>query len=226
MKELKGDYRLILPDARGHGDSEKPHDIHAYSPERTTGDLVAVLNDLSVETANVWGYSGGGLIGFQIVRHHPSRFSSFIIGGMSPYPLSETQEQMRAHRLARYRVGAEKGPEAVIACREKTLGRVLSDEEKQQIRSNDYTAMYAAYTNMNIWSSTDDLLPRIAVPCLLYAGENDPWHDGAKEAANHIPDARFISLPGLNHVAAAYRIDLLAHMLFPQVKRFLSKVTK
>ncbi len=49
VKDLKGDYRLILLDARGHGDSDKPHDPKAYGPEMRTDDVVAVLNDLGVE---------------------------------------------------------------------------------------------------------------------------------------------------------------------------------
>jgi pimeloyl-ACP methyl ester carboxylesterase len=38
---LKGDYQLILLDARGHGDSEKPHDPQAYNLELMTSDVEA-----------------------------------------------------------------------------------------------------------------------------------------------------------------------------------------
>jgi pimeloyl-ACP methyl ester carboxylesterase len=41
VKELRTDYQLIVVDARGHGDSEKPYDIQSYSPEFMTGDIVA-----------------------------------------------------------------------------------------------------------------------------------------------------------------------------------------
>ncbi|MCJ7608517.1 alpha/beta hydrolase [Candidatus Bathyarchaeota archaeon] len=93
VKELSGDYGLILVDARGHGDSEKPHDPQAYSAELMTGDIVAVMDDLGIEKANYWGYSMGGKIGFELTRHHPSRFTSYIIGGMSPYPpISEAEK--------------------------------------------------------------------------------------------------------------------------------------
>jgi pimeloyl-ACP methyl ester carboxylesterase len=223
VKELKGDYRLILPDARGCGNSDKPHDIQAYSPELTTGDIVAVLNDLGIKKANYWGYSMGGGIGFQLIRHHPSRFSSYILGGFSPYPRrSETEKQMWNNTSARIRLGAEKGPEAVIAFREKTLGRVESDEGKRRIRSNDYKALNALRQNLTKWPSSGDLLSRISVPCLLYAGERDPRYNGVKEAAKHIPDASFISLSGLDHGRAVF---LGLDLILPHVKRFLSRVT-
>jgi hypothetical protein len=78
---------------------------------------------------------------------------------------------------------------------------------------------------MSTWPSTEELLPQITVPCFLYAGEQDPFHDGMKEAVNHIPDASFVSLSGLDHGEAAFRIDLLVHSLFPRVKSFLSQAT-
>ena len=31
---LKSKFRLILPDTRGHGQSDKPHDPRAYTPAR------------------------------------------------------------------------------------------------------------------------------------------------------------------------------------------------
>src|SRR5215467_2730373 len=60
VDSLRTDYQLILIDARGHGGSDKPHDPTAYDLSLQAGDVVAVLDDLHLATANFWGYSGGG----------------------------------------------------------------------------------------------------------------------------------------------------------------------
>ena len=48
---LKADHRLILLDARGHGQSDKPHDPKAYDPALRASDVIAVLDELDVEIA-------------------------------------------------------------------------------------------------------------------------------------------------------------------------------
>jgi len=69
--------------------------------------------------------------------------SSYILGGLHPYPLpSAVEKQDKNYALTSLRLGAEKGPEAVIAFREKTLGRAESDEGKRRIRGNDYNALH------------------------------------------------------------------------------------
>lgn len=227
VKELKGDYRLILLDPRGHGDSDKPHDPKAYTPELMTGDIVAVLNDLGVEKANYWGYSMGGGLGYQLTRYHPSRFNSYILGGQTPYPLSEAQKQTVNLLETMLSLGVEKGPEAVIVFLEKTLGRSYLAHEKERIRDNDYKALYILWQT-RAWhmqsdkSTTDDLFSRITTPCLLYAGERDVEYDGMKEATKHIPDSRFISLPSLDHGGAFF---LGRDLILPHVKSFLARVT-
>jgi pimeloyl-ACP methyl ester carboxylesterase len=52
---LKDAYHLILVDARGHGQSDKPHDIGAYRLKYRASDVIAVLDDLSIEKAAFWG---------------------------------------------------------------------------------------------------------------------------------------------------------------------------
>jgi pimeloyl-ACP methyl ester carboxylesterase len=218
VEELSSDYSLILVDARGHGDSEKPYDPQAYSAELMTGDIVAVLGDLGVEKANYWGYSMGGRIGFELSRYYPSRFSSYIIGGMTPYPrVSEAQKQWSAGLSAMLRLGAEEGPEAVVSFQEKTLGRPATTEEKSRVLDNDYKALYALYQNLHGWSAEGDLLPGIKASCLLYAGERDAYYDGAKEAVKHIQHANFVSIPGLMHSEVFVRSDLI----LPHAERFL-----
>jgi pimeloyl-ACP methyl ester carboxylesterase len=223
VEGLKGGYRLILVDARGHGDSEKPHDGQAYGMELMTGDIVAVMDDLGVERADYWGYSMGGMIGFELPRYHPSRFTSYIIGGMTPYPrISEKQKQRIAGIKAMICLGAEKGSEAVVSLQEKTLGRAASAEDKSRWLESDYKALHAVYTlNLAVWPRTDVMLSSITVPCLLYAGELDVLHDGTKEAAKHIPHGSFFSVPGLGHEEVFERSDLV----LPHAKKLLSSVT-
>ena len=51
VEPLKNDYRLIMLDARGHGDSDKPHDPEAYKLALLVADVVAVLDDLNISKA-------------------------------------------------------------------------------------------------------------------------------------------------------------------------------
>ena len=61
---LKTAYQLILIDARGHGTSDKPHDVHAYGLQWVADDIRTVLDEQHLPKAHFWGYSMGGWIGF------------------------------------------------------------------------------------------------------------------------------------------------------------------
>jgi pimeloyl-ACP methyl ester carboxylesterase len=70
--------------------------------------------------------------------------------------------------------------------------------------------------------SLEDVLPTMTMPCLLFAGENDPFYSGAKECAENMPNATFVSLPGLGHIEALYRSDLV----LPHIAVFLDRTAE
>ena len=94
---LKANYRLVLIDARGHGQSDKPHEPLSYASEKVSSDIVSVLDDLGIKTAAYWGYSLGGRYGFALARHALDRVACFVIGGApastaSAYPAEAGKE--------------------------------------------------------------------------------------------------------------------------------------
>lgn len=61
--DLTEDRRLLAPDLRGHGDSEKPAGGERYrDPELWAGDLRAVVDDLARADPVLVGWSYGGLV--------------------------------------------------------------------------------------------------------------------------------------------------------------------
>jgi pimeloyl-ACP methyl ester carboxylesterase len=67
----------------------------------------------------------------------------------------------------------------------------------------------------------EDILPQMTLPCLIFAGEADPWYPKAKECANLIPNSTFFSLPGIGHEALE-RSDLA----LPHISKFLAAASK
>jgi pimeloyl-ACP methyl ester carboxylesterase len=51
-------------------------------------------------------------------------------------------------------------------------------------------------------ASMDGRLGGIQIPTLIYCGDHDPAHEGARQAAEAMPKATFASLGGLNHIEA------------------------
>src|SRR6202140_358902 len=85
VEVLKPHYQLILVDARGHGESDKPHDAAAYTLSSRVNDIVAVMDSIGILRANYWGYSMGGWIGFGMAMEARARLRAIIIGGQDPY---------------------------------------------------------------------------------------------------------------------------------------------
>ena len=211
---LKQDYRLILIDARGHGQSDKPHDPATYELVTRVNDVLAVMDECGVDKAHYMGFSLGGRIGFGIAMHAVERFHSLIIGGMSGLPsLNAFDPQQQADVLRR-------GMEAYVEAAEAQEGPLPADR-KAVLLANDPEALAASVLAPRGTDGIEQLLPKLNLPCLLYCGDADGFYAGSKESAAMIPNAVFATIPGLDHGQTSRAGD----QVLPHVTRFLKEVT-
>ena len=212
VEGLKNDYRLILVDARGHGRSDKPHDPEAYDLKLRVSDILAVMDDLGVEMAHYLGYSMGGRIGFGLVQHALARFHSFVIGGMGAHTVNtDTPPEDRINVL-------RQGIESYVANAEANEGPMEAGR-KARLLDNDPEALIAATLAPIGTDGVEELLPGLDLPFLLYCGDADGFFPGARAAAEKIPGAVFVPLPGLGHGEASRA----GKEVLPHVTKFLKE---
>ena len=209
---LKDDYRLIMIDARGHGESDKPHNAEAYDMKTMANDVVTVLDDLDIDKAHYLGYSMGGRMGFNLANHFSDRVLSFILGGMEPYTLELWQSDQFVASL-------RQGIEAHVAHLEQMSGPIDADR-KARLLANDPEALIGAMAGLRASPGTEDVLPSMDTPFLLYVGEDDTFYPGVKRCAELIPNVTFVLFPGLDHQATSQGSDVV----LPHVTKFLAEV--
>jgi len=73
--------RVIAPDARGHGQSDKPHDPARYGEQRMARDLAVLLDLLGAERIDLVGYSMGAVVAL-IFASEDERVRRLIVGGV------------------------------------------------------------------------------------------------------------------------------------------------
>jgi pimeloyl-ACP methyl ester carboxylesterase len=156
-------------------------------------DVIAVLDVLSIGTADVLGYSMGGAIAMAAVAQYPDRCRAAIVGGAQPYGQS----------MAVYRNALREGLDGWIEIIERYVGE-LPDEARAMFLRNDVVALRAAVADDRPDLSRD--LAAVANPLLFYAGSHDPVHDAALAFAGTF-GRPFASLWGLNHMQAFFAVD-------------------
>ncbi len=77
---LRGQWRVIAPDLRGHGWSDAPED---YSREAYVADLAALVDHLDLPPLVMLGHSLGGQNTYVFAARHPDRVRAMIIEDMS-----------------------------------------------------------------------------------------------------------------------------------------------
>jgi pimeloyl-ACP methyl ester carboxylesterase len=202
-KPLSARRRVIAYDNRGGGQStvtEGP-----YSTQQLAADAVALLDELAIRRADVFGMSLGGMIAQELALGWPERVDRLILGGThagiaNAAPQSretgeafsmETEdwgERMRALGPLAFSDGID--PERLEAFIEKKSGDVQAPE--------GYRGQIAAV----VGHDTYDRLDQIGSPTLVVTGDEDRVIPPLSSAVLHeaIPGSRLVEIEGAGHL--------------------------
>ena len=90
-------YRVIAPDQRGYGATDRPERVEDYDLEHLTGDLVGLLDHLKIDKAIFVGHDWGGFIVWQMPMRHPSRVAG-VVGVNTPHNARAPVDPIQIYR--------------------------------------------------------------------------------------------------------------------------------
>ena len=70
--------RVLAPDLRGFGESDKPDAIEDYAITKSVADMVAVLDQLDIERAHVVGHDFGAPVAWALAAFVPDRVDKLV----------------------------------------------------------------------------------------------------------------------------------------------------
>jgi pimeloyl-ACP methyl ester carboxylesterase len=76
--------RVIAPDQRGYGATDRPEPVEAYDIEQLTADLVGLLDHLEIDKAVFVGHDWGGFVVWQMPLRHSARVAG-VVGINTPH---------------------------------------------------------------------------------------------------------------------------------------------
>lgn len=92
------DYRVIVPDLRGHGRSDAP--MGPYTIEQMADDVLLLMDELEIEKATLLGHSLGGYITLSFVQRYSSRLNAFGLIHSTGFPDSEEAKEKRVKAVS------------------------------------------------------------------------------------------------------------------------------
>ena len=186
-------FRVIMPDLRAHGDSDKPHDPGAYKPDVLADDGFDLVGHLGLTDYDLAGYSLGGRTAVRMLARgaKPRRA---VLCGMGLAGLTDTHGRGTYFRRVLTNLGTfERGSSEWMT--EAFLKTTGGDPE-------------ALLLILNTFADTNhEALAAIGLPVLVVTGSEDDDNGSGAALADAIPDARFVEVPG-NHMSAVTKPDL------------------
>jgi microsomal epoxide hydrolase/non-specific protein-tyrosine kinase len=76
--------RVIAPDQRGFGATDRPDAVEAYDIDHLTADLVGLIDHLGIDRAIFVGHDWGGFVVWQMPLRHASRVAG-VVGINTPH---------------------------------------------------------------------------------------------------------------------------------------------
>lgn len=221
---LAADFRVLLVDNRGVGESDAPPG--PYTVAELAADAVAVLDHAGVARAHVLGVSLGGFIAQEIALSYPERVARLVLFSTSPG--GPNQHPMPAEGRDAFRrfpgLEREAGLRLMV---ENSLG-ARAVHERPELVEEIYAYRLERAPSVEVWEAqfhasktfdSFDRLPEITAPTLVLHGGADTVIDcrNAELLAERIPDARLHHVPERGHLLVCEEAAELA----PVVREFL-----
>lgn len=186
-------FRVIMPDLRAHGSSDRPHDPAAYPPDVLTDDGFALVRHLGLTDYDLGGYSLGARTTVRMLARGatPRRV---VIAGMGLEGIADASGRSAHFRNIFTNLGSFlkfSGSWNVEAFLKTTGGDPVA-----------LNLLLDAFT-----SSDEAVLRAITQPTLVVAGREDDEVGSFDRLAEVLPDATRIDIPG-GHMSAVTKPEL------------------
>ncbi len=208
LERLAAFSRLILFDKRGTGLSDRVADRELPTLEQRMDDVRAVMDAVASDRSAVFGYSEGGPLSILFAATHPERTTALACYGTyacrrraPDYPWAPTTEQRESWLR---RLETEWGGAADLE--DLAPSRAHEPEFRAWwasfLRRSASPSAAVALGRMNSEIDVRDVLPTVRVPTLILhrTGDRDANVEEGRFIARRIPGARFLELPGDDHL--------------------------
>lgn len=226
---LRGEYRVIRYDQRGHGLTGPANDGD-YTLDGFTGDLDELADALGLEQFVLAGNSMGGWIAAGYAIEHPERLAGLVLVDASGAPIENEGPLPIGFRIAQTPVVRDVAkyliPRSVFA---RSLSQSVSNQavvtdaeinrywELSRYPGNRDATMQRFATPRRVYTAQE--VEAVEVPTLVMWGEEDaliPLAAG-KWYASHLPNATLVSYKRIGHIPqqenAAQSVDDLRQWL-------------
>ncbi|NOG69433.1 alpha/beta hydrolase [Roseicella sp. DB1501] len=205
-------YRCIAFNARGYPPSDVPHDPAAYSQDRATDDIAAVIRGLDLAPAHVVGLSMGAFATLHLGLRHPHLARSLTAAGVGYGAAPGKRAQFRAEVDATADRIAEEGMWKMARSYGRGPTRLVFEEKDprgyaeflSQLAEHDTDG--AALTMRGVQRERPSLFEfeaafrRMRLPCLVICGdEDDPTLEPGLFLKRTIPTSALMVMPRCGH---------------------------
>jgi len=93
-KELRADYRVVVPDHIGCGLSDKPADsLYSFTFEQRVDDLETLLDHLDIKSnITLIVHDWGGMIGMTYASRYPERIARLVVLNSAAFHLPQSKK--------------------------------------------------------------------------------------------------------------------------------------
>jgi len=202
---LQQNYRVIVPDLRGHGGS-------AIVPgpatmELMAGDIAFLLDNLNIAQAIIGGLSMGGYVALAFYRLFPARVHSLILAATRAQGDNDEAKGNREAQAKKARLEGMEGIADALLPKLLTADTVTKRPEivkhlRGMMASTNPEGAAAALEGMAIRQDQTSFLSQITVPTLILVGSEDVITPPADAELMHreIPGSCLEIIKGAGHV--------------------------
>jgi len=205
---LSKEYRVIIFDNRGTGQSDKPEIL--YTMKMMAADASGLLDAVGIDQANIFGVSMGGMISQEFAINYPDKVINLILGctqcggKLSVLPTQEALEFLFSPEVAKLPVEERARQTAPWLWTREFM-------EKHPEAVDAYVAITAKYptpphgfsgqSHGIVGHDTCDRLPQIKAPTLVIVGDADRLipPENSRILASRIPNAEMVIVKNAGH---------------------------
>ncbi|MCP3031822.1 alpha/beta hydrolase [Halobacillus sp. A1] len=192
--ELAEQFRIIVPDLSGHGDSDAVN----LSPtiEHYAEEIRHLVDYLKVDQVFVFGYSAGGSVAQQFALRYPEKVKGLILAGA--FPKVDTMILKFEFKAGMSRLKQEARSLAKIIAASHFKEPEIRLEVEEHMMKSDRMVWHQFYKNAYHYDCTSRL-DELVMPVLLLYGTRPPWINKHLKYYRVLPKASLVVVDHASH---------------------------